>query len=114
MALTADKQLMVYAVGLILGILIGIALYQNENFGQGHALLAFGTIQLIFLIGNYVIFHKYLDRALVAIIGILSLITAFSGTYLIDQLIYAIVYASIICIVLLGIYLHVEGYQQRR
>jgi len=113
MTLTADKQLMVYAVGIILGLLIAIAFYQNEELGLSYALIAFGTVQLIFLIGNYSIFGKYLDRTLVAIIGMIALMTAFYGTYLIDQLIYAIVYASIICIILLGIYLHVEGYTQR-
>lgn len=112
MGLTADKQLMVYAVGIILGFLIAIAFYQNEEIGLSYALTSFGTIQLIFLIGNYYIFGKYLDKGLVACIGIISLVTAFFGTYLIDQLIFAIIYATIICIVLLAIYLHVEGYQQ--
>lgn len=112
MALTPDKQLMVYAVGLILGLMIGIAFYQNEELGLEIGLMAFGTIQLVFLIGNYMIFGKYLDRSLVAIIGIVSLVTAFFGTYLIDQLIYSIIYAGTICIILLAIYLHVEGHNQ--
>ncbi|MCK5261229.1 MAG: hypothetical protein KAJ44_03535 [Thermoplasmatales archaeon] len=113
MSLTPDKQLMVYAVGLILGLMIGIAFYLNVELGVNMSLIAFGTIQLLFLVGNFVIFGKYLDKSFVAIIGILSLVTAFFGTYLIDELIFSIIYAGVICIILLAIYLHVEGYNQR-
>ena len=113
MTLTMDKQYMVYAVGLILGLLIGAAFYQNQEIAEGYSLIGFGTAQLIFLIGNYMIFGKYLDRSYVGIFGILSMITCFLGTSLIDQLIFSIIYGGIIAIVLLGIYLQAGAIPQR-
>lgn len=104
----SDKQLGVYIVGTILAALIAVAFWQSPAFGAGIGWIAFGTIIFAFLIGNYFLFRYDLVREIAVGYGIISLITAFYGSFVTFQVIPATVYAVVIALAILGIYLSSE------
>ena len=108
-----DKQYVVYFFGMLLAALLGVGLWQTPSIGGGIAWIVSGTIIFAFLVGNYLLFGYGLVKVIAVAYGISSLIAAFYGTFVTFQVLPASVYAIIIAMTVLGIYL-TPGEPQRQ
>lgn len=105
----AEKQGIIYLVGVIVAILIGIFVWQSELYDKWEGLFAFGIVIFAVLIISSLIFRKKMDITAVLWIGIASLITTAVGSFYTFDLILTIMITIIIACVVAGISLYTKG-----
>lgn len=103
-----ERQGIIYFLGLILSILIGVFVWQSEAYTKYQGLIAFGSLLFGTLIVNTSIFRKRLYLGSALLVGIASWITLVVGSFYTFDLIFTIILTIIIVIVIATIALTVK------
>ena len=103
-----ERQGIIYFLGIILSVLIGVFVWQSEAYTEYQGLIAFGSLLFGTLIVNALIFGKKLYLAYALLVGIASWITLVVGSFYTFDLIFTIILTIIIVIVIATIALTVK------
>ena len=105
----SEKQGIIYVLGVIVAILIGVFVWQSELYDKWEGLFALGIVIFALLTISSLIFRRKMDIRAVLWIGITSLTTTAVGSFYTFSLIRTIMITIIIACVIAGISLYTKG-----